>query len=80
MAILDGASYELKHAKPPNRKDRKHASDLSPYPAKLIAFKPMDGPDNHYGQLHKPISATTFNEAGMTFNEASIHGFIPLSL
>ena len=32
-----------------------------------------------YGHLHKPISATSFNEAGMTFNEASVHGFIPLS-
>ena len=78
-AILDGASYELEHTKSPNRKVKTHASDLSPYPAKLIAFGPMDGPDNCYGQLHKPISDTTFNEAGMAFNEASVHGFIPLS-
>ena len=79
MAILDGASYELEHTKLPNRKDKKHASNLSPYPARLIAFEPMDEPDNRYGQLHKPISATTFNEAGIKFNEASVHGFIPLS-
>ena len=46
VAILDGASYELEHAKSPNRKDKKHASNLSPYPSKLIVFKPMDGPDN----------------------------------
>ena len=59
VAILDGASYKLEHAKSPNRKEKKHASDLSPYPAKLIAFDPLDGPDNCYGQLHKPISATT---------------------
>ena len=55
VAILDGASYELEHTKPPNRKDKKHASNLSPQPIELIAFKPMDGPDNCYGQLHKPI-------------------------
>ena len=79
MAILDGALYELEHTKLPNRKDKKHASDLSPYPAKFIAFKPMDGPDNSYGKLHKPISATIFNEAGITYNEASVHGFIPPS-
>ena len=72
MAILDGASYELEHTKLPNGKDKKHASNLSTYPAELIAFEPMNGPDNHYGQLHKPISATTYNEA-------SIHGFIPIS-
>ncbi len=79
MVILDGASYKLERAKLPNKKEKKHASNLSPYPAKLIAFEPMDGPDNCYGQLHKPISATALNDAGMTFNEASIHGFIPIS-
>jgi hypothetical protein len=72
VAILDGLLYEMEHTKFPNRKDKKHASNLSPYPAELIAFKPMDGPDNRYGQLHKPISATKFNEA-------SIHGFILIS-
>ena len=79
VAILDGASYKLEHTKPSNRKDKKHASNISPYQAELIAFELMDGPDNRYGQLHKPISATALNEAGMTFNEASIHGFIPIS-
>jgi hypothetical protein len=66
VAILDGASYALEHAKFPNKKDKKHASDLSPYPAKLIAFEPMDGPDTHYGQLYKPISSTALNEDGKT--------------
>ena len=72
MEILDGALYKLEHAKLPNIKEKKHASNLSPYPAELIAFEPMDRPDNCHGQLHKPISATKFNEAG-------IHGFIPIS-
>ena len=66
MAILDGASYALEHAKFPNKKDNKHASDLSPYPAELIAFEPMDGPDTRYGQLYKPISSTALNEDGKT--------------
>jgi hypothetical protein len=72
VAILDGALYKLEHAKLPNMKEKKHASDLSPYPAKLFVFEPLDGPDNRYGQLHKPISAAKFNEA-------SIHGFTPIS-
>ena len=42
VAILDGASYKLEHTKPPNRKDKTHASNLSPYPAELIAFERMD--------------------------------------
>ena len=79
MVILDGASYELEHAKLPNRKDKKHASDLSPYLVELIAFEPMDGPNNCYGQLYKPISSTALNEDGKTYDEASVHGFTPLS-
>ena len=60
---LDGASYELEHADMSGRKEKKHASDLSPYPAELVAFQPLDGPDNRYGQLYKPISKVTFREA-----------------
>jgi hypothetical protein len=36
----------------------------------LVPFKPIDGPDNQYGQLHKPINAKPYKEAG-------IKGFIP---
>ena len=71
-AILDGASYELEHVKTPTRREKKHASDLSPYPVELIAFEPIDGPDSRYGQLHKPISAKKFDEAG-------VYGFMPMS-
>jgi hypothetical protein len=53
-------------------KDKKHASDLSPYPLELIPFKPVEGSDNQYGQLHKPIKASPFKEAG-------IDGFKPIS-
>ena len=48
---LDGASYEITHLRHANKKDKKHASDLSPYPIELIAVEPLDGADNQYGQL-----------------------------
>ena len=69
-AVLTGASYELEHCDH-KRKDKKHASDLSPYPVELILFQPIDGADTCYGQLYKPISADPFKEAG-------IKGFDPI--
>jgi hypothetical protein len=44
-AKLDGASYDIEHVST-KRKDKKHASDLSHYPAELIVFQPLDGADN----------------------------------
>ena len=70
IKILDGASYELQHSRHADKREKKHASDLSPYPAELIAFDPLDGPDNRYGQMYKPISADRFDNAGL-------HGFLP---
>jgi hypothetical protein len=70
-AILTGASYELEHCNNPSKKEKKHASDLSPYPTELIPFQPVDGPDTQYGQIYKPISAHPFKEAGLK-------GFSPL--
>ncbi len=52
------------------RKDKKHALDLSPYPAELIAFQPLDGADNQFGQIHWKISDHLYKEAG-------IKGFTP---
>jgi hypothetical protein len=63
--ILPGASYELEHCDKPSKKEKKHASDLSPYPTELIPFQPVDGADTRYGQLYKPISAHPFKEAGI---------------
>jgi hypothetical protein len=37
-AILPGASYKLEHCDKPSKKEKKHASDLSPYPPELIPF------------------------------------------
>ncbi len=69
-AILKGASYKLVHCDNAKQTKKRHASDLSPYPAKLIPFEPVDGADTRYGQLYKPISAQPFKEAG-------IKGFVP---
>jgi len=79
VVILNGASYALEHAKFPNKTDKKHASDLSLYPAKLIAFEPMDGLDTFYGQLYKPISSTALNEYRKSYDEACLLGFTLLS-
>jgi hypothetical protein len=65
-AILKGALYKLEHCSTPHRKEKKHASGLSPYPLELIPFQPLDGSDTWYGQLHKLITAHPFKEAGIT--------------
>jgi hypothetical protein len=72
-AALKGASYELKHCSTPSRKVKKHASDISPYPTELIPFEPANGPNTWYSQLHKPIAAHPFKEAGIKW-------FTPISL
>ena len=59
------ASYELEHCDDNKRIEKKHASYLSPYPAKLIPFQWVDGADTRYGQLYKTISAHLFKEAGI---------------
>jgi hypothetical protein len=64
-AILKGASYELIHCDNPSKKEKKHASALSPYPTKLIPFQPVDGVNTQYRQIYKPISAHPFKEAGL---------------
>jgi hypothetical protein len=44
-AKLHGASYELEHCSTKS-KEKKHASDLSPYPIELIPFQPLEGANN----------------------------------
>jgi hypothetical protein len=67
---LPGASYELEFATDTARRNKKHASDLSPYPPELIPFKPVDGADNRYSQLYKVFGPSPYKEAG-------IKGFTP---
>jgi hypothetical protein len=62
---LKGASYAIEHCLKPSRKEKKHASDLTPYPPELIPFQPIDGADNCYGQIYKPIGEHPFKEAGL---------------
>jgi hypothetical protein len=72
LRSLPGASYELEFVHNPKRRDKKHASDLSPYPPELIPFKPVNSTDSCYGQLYKPIGAAPFKEAGIEgFNSLS---------
>jgi hypothetical protein len=68
-AKLNGASYEIEHVAT-KQKDKKHASDLSPYPSELIASQPLDGADNQYGQINRKIIDHPYKEAG-------IKGFTP---
>ena len=70
---LCGGSYSLKHCLHPKCTDKKHASDLTPYPPKLVPFKPVDGADTRYGQLYRPIGEHPFKEAGLK-------GFTPPAL
>ncbi len=70
LRSLPGASYELEFVHNPKRRDKKYASDLSPYPPELIPFEPVDSANSRYGQLYKPIGAAPFKEAG-------IEGFKP---
>jgi hypothetical protein len=57
IGSADGGSY-------------KHPTWWSPYPAELIPFKPVDGPNTQYSQLHKAVNPHPFKEAGMS-------GFLP---
>jgi hypothetical protein len=62
---LKGALYELEHCFTPSRKEKKRAFNLFPYPTKHIPFEPINSPETWYGQLHKPIAAYPFKEAGI---------------
>ncbi len=75
--ILKGALYELEHCSTSNCKDKKHASDLSPYPLELIPFEPVNGSDTRYGQLNKPIQASPYKEAGIKGFKPSLPFKVP---
>ena len=68
---LEGASYELEHCQRAGITTKKHASHLSPFPLPLIPFEPVDGPDNQYDQINRPIGKQPYEQAG-------ISGFEPL--
>jgi hypothetical protein len=64
-------SYNIEHCHHPTQQMKKHATDLTPYPAELIPFEPVASPDTQYSQLHKAIDPHPFKEAG-------ISDFLPL--
>jgi hypothetical protein len=65
VTSLPGGSYELEHCLNSKRRNKKHASALSPYPLELIPFQPLNGTDNCYGQLNKITGDHPFNEVGL---------------
>ena len=65
LELLHGGSYSFEHCLHPKRTDKKHASDLTPYPPELVPFKPVDGADTRYDQLYCPIGKYPFKEAGL---------------
>ena len=69
VSKAEGGSYNLRHAVD-GRVGKRHAMHLSPFPHELIPFEPVDGPDNVYGQLYKPIERDPYKAA-------SIKGFQP---
>jgi hypothetical protein len=62
---LHGGSYSIEHCLKPNSIEKKHASNLMPYPTELIPFEPINGPDTQYGQLYHLIGANLFQETGL---------------
>jgi hypothetical protein len=65
-----GTSHTLKFTSNPKQRKKKQASNLLPYLPELIPFQPVDGHDNQYSQLYKPIQKSSYKEAG-------INGFEP---
>lgn len=67
---LDGSSYRIEFCATPGRMDKKRAADLFPYPLELVPFEPVDGCDNQFSQIWRPIGKLPFAEAGLK-------GFLP---
>ena len=69
VASLSGASYEIEHCST-KTKEKRHASDLSPYPIELLPLQPVDGADNQFSQINRKFSSNPYIQAG-------IQGFDP---
>jgi hypothetical protein len=61
-----GGLYSIEHFHHPTWQMKKHIADLTSYPAEIIPFKPINGPDTQYSQLHKAIDPHPFKEAGIS--------------
>ncbi len=69
VSSLSGASYKIEHCST-KTKEKRHASDLSPYPIALLPLQPIDGADNQYSQIHRKFSDDPYIQVG-------IKGFTP---
>jgi hypothetical protein len=69
IAGLPGTSYDIKHCSM-KKGEKRHASDLSPYPAELLPLHLLDGANNQYSQINKKILDNPYIQAG-------IKGFTP---
>ena len=67
--IEHGSSYALRHVVS-GKIGKSHAAHLSPFPPQLIPFRPLQGPDNTYGQMNKGFEDNPYKDA-------SIRGFAP---
>lgn len=63
-AKLKGSSYEIKH-RDSGIISKRHAAHLLPFRDELLPFLPVDGPDNQYGQIHKPLKKSPYQNAGL---------------
>ena len=64
LSKLHGSSYEVEHVQT-HRVTKRYAAHLSPFPLEMIPFKPVDGPDNRYGQIYTPMRANLYSDAGI---------------
>jgi hypothetical protein len=70
IGSADSGFYNIAHCHHPTWHMKKHTADLTPYPAELIPFEPVNGPNTQYSKLYKAIDPHLFKEAG-------ISGFLP---
>ncbi len=59
VADLPGVSYDIEHCSTKKR-EKRHASNLSPYPVELLPLHPLNGADNQYSQIKKKISENPY--------------------
>ncbi len=71
LGSADGGLYNIEYCHHPNWQMKKHAADITPYPAELIPFEQINSPNTQYSQLHKATDPHPFKEAG-------ISSFLPL--
>ena len=62
---MKGGSYKMQLVRNEKRVDKKHASELSLFPSKLIPYPQLSGMDHAYSKINKDITDNPFSEAGI---------------